>query len=465
MNLQFRCDPGLFDGVLGVCRRVREAGGTAYLVGGSIRDALRVRRVKDFDVEVFGLEAAALKTLLLADHEVDEVGESFGVLKLRGFPIDVSLPRRESKTSRGHCGFAIDTDPFMTVEEASQRRDFTINSMLYDPLAEVLLDPFGGCEDLSKSILRHTSDKFAEDPLRVLRGMQFVARYELEADTSTVALCARLDPRELAEERVFEEWKKLLLEGRKISTGLAFLRRVSWIEHYPELQALIDCPQEPEWHPEGDVWVHTLLVMDAFAEARLGDDWEDVIVGFACLCHDYGKPATTAFVDGRTRSRGHEAAGEEPTRSFLAGMTRHEALIEAVVPLVQHHLKPRQLYWAKAGDSAVRRLARKVGRIDRLTRVARADAGGRGPTSAEDDPSPGWLLAKAERLELANRVPEALVRGRHLIARGLSPGRHFGPLLESCFEAQLDGVFDNLEDGLAHLEGMLEDVRYSEPAS
>ena len=196
--------------------------------------------------------------------------------------------------------------------------------------------------------------------------------------------------------------------------------------------------------------------MDAFARDRIGDDWEDLVVGFASLCHDFGKPSTTTHERGRVRSIGHEAAGERPTRAFLGSLTQQTALHEEVVPLVRHHLKPRQLYEAQATDAAVRRLANKVGRIDRLVRVARADAGGRPPLPTDDDAAGRWLLERAQALTLADRGPTPLVLGRHLIARGLEPGPAFGPLLDRCFEAQLDGEFQSLEGGLAYLDRLLE---------
>ena len=452
-------DAGLLALVLRLCRRIRDAGGTAFIVGGSVRDALLGRAIEEFDLEVFQLEGDVVKRLLAAEHEIDEVGKSFGVLKLRGQPVDVSLPRRESKRGRGHRGFEIHTDPFMKIEDAASRRDFSLNSMLYDPLADTLHDPFHGEQDLHARILRHTSARFTEDPLRVLRGMQLVARYTLRADPSTLELCRRLDPSELARERVFDEWKKLLLLGESISTGLAFLRDTGWIHHFAELEALVGCEQDAEWHPEGDVWTHTLAVMDAFQAERLLDAWEDTVVGFACLCHDFGKPATTTVAeDGRIRSRGHEAAAEAPTRRFLSRLTRQSALVEEVMPLVLHHLKPRQLCQAQAGASAVRRLARKVQRIDRLVRVARADARGRPPKPWDDDGSGDWLLARARSLDLADRAPKPIILGRHLIERGLPPGPDFGPVLERCFEAQLEGVFETLDEGLVHLGEVLQQM-------
>jgi tRNA nucleotidyltransferase (CCA-adding enzyme) len=446
-------------------RRVREAGGRAFLVGGSVRDALLRRPVEELDIEVFGLEPRRLRAVLEQEWGVDEVGESFAVLKLRRIAIDVSLPRRERKTGSSHRDFEVDADPWMSIPDAARRRDFTINSMLVDLETLELEDPFGGRGDLDRRVLRHTSERFAEDPLRVLRGMQLVARFALEPAPETVVLCRRIPLEGLPPERLFDEWRKLLLQGIEISRGLEFLRDTGWVRYFPELERLIGCPQDPQWHPEGDVWIHTLHVMDAFARERVGDSWEDLVVGFACLCHDFGKPATTSRDGERIRSIGHEAAGEWPTREFLERLTRQSALHEEVVPLVRHHLKPRQLYDANASDAAVRRLANKVGRIDRLARVARADAGGRPPLPADDDAAGTWLLARAQGLALADHKPTPLVKGRHLVERGLQPGPDFGPILERCFEAQLDGAFATLGDGLAYLDQLLQAEIKAEPGS
>ena len=432
-----------------VCREIARAGGRALVVGGAVRDALLGGIAHDLDIEVYGLDPERLRAVLNEHFDLDLVGQSFGVLKIRHLPIDVAMPRRESKRGLGHKGFEVHSDPHLRLEEAAARRDFTINAMAYDPLTDELLDPVGGRADLEASILRHVSEKFVEDPLRVLRAMQFAARFDLRVADETVVLCRGIEREGLARERVFEEWKKLILQGRAISRGLHFLRDCGWVREFPELEALIDCPQDPKWHPEGDVWIHTLHVMDAFARERVGDPWEDLVVGFGCLCHDLGKPATTTHdLDGRIRSKNHEEQGEPPTRSFLARFTDQEQLVNAVVPLVREHLKPFTLWDAKASPAAVRRLARRVGRIDRLVRVARADHQGRPPLPFDGFPAGDWLLARAEELAVRSGAPQPIVLGRHLIALGLRPGAHFKELLDACFEAQLEGEITDAESGL-----------------
>lgn len=438
-----------------IARDVVAAGGKILVVGGSVRDACLGLPAKDLDLEVFGMSPDRLQGLLTQRFDLDLVGRSFGVLKIRHLPIDVSIPRRESKRGLGHRGFEIFSDPDLDLEAAARRRDFTMNAMAWDPLSRELLDPYGGARDLEARVLRHVSEQFGEDPLRVLRAMQMAARFELRVAEDTVELCRTIEPEGLPRERILDEWKKLLLRGQRISLGLEFLRDCGWIAYFPELEELIDCPQEPEWHPEGDVWIHTLHVLDAFAGERIEDPWEDLVVGFGCLCHDLGKPATTQMEDGRIRSKGHEEAGEAPTRSFLGRLTDQQSLVEQVVALVREHLKPIVLYKAEASAAAIRRLARRVGRIDRLVRVARADHAGRPPLPFDGFPAGEWLLAKAGELELERQAPRPMVLGRHLIDLGETPGPHFKPLLDRCFEAQIDGEFHDLEGGLVYLRELL----------
>ncbi|MEA3217115.1 MAG: hypothetical protein QOJ19_3271, partial [Acidimicrobiia bacterium] len=285
-DLKLRVDQHTHALVMDIARAVDLAGGRAHIVGGAVRDALLGLPSAEVDVEVFGIEPARLTKLVDRIAPVSLVGASFGVLKLHGSRIDVSIPRRERKVGQGHRGFQIDADPTLSPEAAAARRDFTINAMAWNPLTRELVDPYRGRDDLEQRILRHTSHQFAEDPLRVLRGMQFVARFSLTAASETVALCRTIDPEGLAPERMFDEWSKLIRLGVSISSGLAFLADTGWLRYFPELEALVGCQQDPEWHPEGDVWLHTGHVMDCFAAERLGDDWEDLVVGFASLCHD-----------------------------------------------------------------------------------------------------------------------------------------------------------------------------------
>lgn len=457
INGMYSIESSLTPDLWAVCQSVKntveKAGGRAYLVGGCVRDACLHLPVYDVDIEVFGLNVDVLENILSEEHKVVQVGKTFGVLKLRDHRVDVSVPRREKKVNVGHCGFRIDCDPNLSVKEAAARRDFTVNALYFDLKERKLLDPHGGLEDLKNKILRHTSKKFVEDPLRVLRGMQFIARFGFKPDPATVELCRTMDAEGLSRERIFEEWKKLILLGQQPSLGLEFLKQCGWTRFFPELEKLIDCQQDLERHPEGDVYTHTALTLDYFAQHRTGDPTEDLIVGLALLCHDFGKPATTCARDGKIVSYHHADAGVQPTRAFLGQLTRQETLVEAVVALVGEHMRPRAFYVKNATDGDVRRLACRV-RIDRLLRVAAADTAGRTLTNF-DFRANEWLHARAEKLGVLTSAPHAIVQGRHLVELGHQPNQKFSKILQQCFDAQLNGVFADTDGGIAYLKTLL----------
>ena len=214
-----------------VATLMHAAGGRALLVGGCVRDGLFGIATKDVDIEAYGLEAEQVERELSESFRLDTVGRAFGVFILKGLEMSIAMPRRESKTGPKHTDFEVTGDPHMSPKEAAARRDFTINAICYDPLTHEFIDPFDGQKDLDQRRLRHVSDAFIEDPLRVLRGMQFIARFELTADSSTIALCRTLSPEHLPQERLWEEWKKLILKGRDIFAGLLTTReRTSCVE-------------------------------------------------------------------------------------------------------------------------------------------------------------------------------------------------------------------------------------------
>lgn len=452
MPVRFRIDDSTLAGTLRrIEHAVRRQGGRTWLVGGSVRDLVLGRQPRDLDLEITGLPPGQLHTLLSEHFSVQFVGKAFAVFKLHGLPIDISIPSRtliDERTSIS--GLVRQADPGMAIDEALARRDFTINAMAWDPDTKELRDPFNGRRDLDARILRHVSRRFTEDPLRVLRGMQLSARFELTAAPETRTLCQTLSQDHQPSERLWEEWKKLLVQGHKPSLGLHFLDQCGWVRFYPELAALQGCPQDPIWHPEGDVWIHTLHCLDWFATERTGNDQDDLIVGLGVLCHDLGKPTTTREDDGRITSRGHEPAGEDPTRCFLERLTNRHDIADDVVPLVLCHLRPRALYDAQASDSAVRRLARQVKRLDRLVRVARADHAGRPPKPFDGFPAGEWLLNRARQLKVEDQAPAPILMGRHLLELGVQPGPDMGRLLDECYEAQLDGEFATVEEGLVY---------------
>ena len=447
---------------LDVVRRIalaaREAGGRALIVGGWVRDRLRGQPSKDIDIEVFGVPQERLLELLTPLGRVEPVGQSFPVYKLvpagasQG-EIDVALPRRESKKGRGHKGFEVQGDPSMSIAEAARRRDFTVNTIAWDPLTDQYEDPFEGRADLERRLLRAVDPRtFADDSLRALRAVQFAARFDFTIDEETAALCRALALDDLPAERIWVEIEKLLTRAERPSIGLRLALDFGVIARVlPELLPLIGCEQEPEWHPEGDVWTHTLLVIDRARElnADLGRA-RLVTVMLGAVCHDLGKPPTTALIDGRIRSLDHEQAGVEPALALLDRLNVHTIdgfdVRGQVVGLVAHHLKPGAFRKAaNVTDGAFRRLAQKVD-LELLARLARADCLGR--TGHFDCSAMDWFIERARALGVEHQPPSPLLRGRHLLALGLSPGPRVGEILKQVYEKQLDGEVTSVEAGI-----------------
>lgn len=427
----------------------------AYLVGGAVRDALfGLPPGRDFDIEVFGVTFEQLARALSRWGRTDFVGRSFGVVKLStgsDCHYDFTVPRQDSKVAPGHKGFDVEFDPAITPKEAAARRDFTINAIMYDPRARQTLDFFGGEADLRNRALRQTSAAFAEDPLRVLRGMQFAGRFDLKAAPETVEVCRRMKGAysELAVERVREEWFKWAQSSTIPSAGLRFLAETEWIDHFPEIKSMMGVPQEPDWHPEGDVFIHTCHCCDALARLeqwKAEDAQLRMVHMLAVLAHDFGKPATThrAMKDGVMRiiSPGHEEAGADLAATFLERLRAPQAIQARVLPLVRNHL----FHFQTMTDRAVRRLARRLEpeTIEGLCLVMTADSMGRPPRPAVEPEFVRQLLACAHELQVRQKPPEPILMGRHLIELGLEPGKLFGAILHKAYEAQLEGAFNDL---------------------
>jgi tRNA nucleotidyltransferase (CCA-adding enzyme) len=458
------------DVAFGIAEAVHRTGGRALVVGGWVRDRLRQQPSKDVDLEVFGVAEEHLAALLATFGRVEPVGQSFPVYKVipdalaADGDIDVALPRRESRKGRGHKGFAVTGDPSMSFEEAARRRDFTINAIGWDPLTGEYEDPFHGRTDLERRLLRAVDlATFGDDSLRVLRAIQFAARFEFTLDEDTAALCRSIPIDDLPPERIWGEFEKLLLQAARPSIGLALALDLGVVDRLlPELKALVGCEQEPEWHPEGDVWTHTLMVVDA--ARRMNDDLDRprlITVMLAAICHDLGKPATTAVIDGRIRSMDHEEAGVEPTLGLLDRLNVHTIdgfdVRTQTVRIVADHLKPGMFHKAgNVGDGAFRRLAQKVD-MELLARVARADCLGR--TGNFDCSAMEWFIERARSLGVEHQPPEPILKGRHLLALGVEPGPRVGELLKKVYEQQLDGAVTTLDEATAEAKALLHGSR------
>lgn len=450
-----------------ISKELLEHNAKAIVVGGSVRDHFLELSIKDYDVEIYGLsQIEELESILSRYGSVNLVGKSFGVLKFvhEGEEYDFSFPRTEEKVALGHRGFDVTCNGELTFKEASLRRDFTINAIGYDIEEKAFIDPYGAKDDMKKRCLRHINDgTFIEDPLRVYRAVQFCARFDYVLAEETFKLCKIMVEQgmleELAKERIYIEFKKLLLKSPKPSVGFELIRELGILKYYPELEALIDVPQSPKWHPEGDVWVHTLMSVDKMVTLKTGDEKHDLKMMFAILCHDLGKATHTQITPEKISAIGHELAGLEPTEKFMYRLTDEHDFIKSLFPLVEYHLAPSIYYKGKAKNSTIRRLSTKVN-IEELVTVARADFLGRtteeslsGIYKAGD-----WLLKKAEELDVYNVPPISLIQGRDLIALGLKPSVEFKKILNRVYESQLEGKVSTIEEAAAYAKVLIQEL-------
>ncbi len=425
----------------------------AILVGGSLRDYFLGIKSKDYDIEVYGLNSVDILIDILSKFgNVNLVGKSFGVLKFKydGDEYDFSFPRKESKVSSGHRGFNIESDGFLSFEVASSRRDFTINSMGYDIIDNRLLDPYNGYSDINNKIIRFVNkSSFIEDPLRVYRAIGFSARFGFNIDNDTKELCKSIVNRgeleELSKERVFIEFNKLLLKSSKPSIGFNLMREFGILKYFPPLNNIIDIPQDKRYHPEGDVWIHTMMSLDIMAKFKE----KNLKLLYAILCHDFGKATHTQIYIDKITAIGHEKAGIEPTIEFLSSLTNEQKFINSILPLIEHHLKPSIFFKNGAKNGAIRRLSTKVN-INELVIVAKADFLGRATKEAKEGiyKAGEWLLQKAKELKVNNNPPTPILQGKDLISIGLRPSKEFGDILKKVYELQLDGVIKTREEAL-----------------
>jgi tRNA nucleotidyltransferase (CCA-adding enzyme) len=415
------------------------------------------RRSKDIDIEVYGVNPDQLASLLQNHGKIDQVGKSFGVFKVSSpeleEPIDVSIPRRESKVGKGHKGFMIEADPTMTEREAAKRRDLTINSLAYDPVKKEIIDPFGGLIDIRDRRLKATDpETFKDDSLRVLRVMRFAAQLGFTPDAGLVNICRNIDLSDLPKERVFGELSGMLLKARYPSMGLKLIPLLGVDKILPELEELRGVMQEPAFHPEGDVLTHTLLTIDEAAKLRgqLPDKRDQLAFMLAVLFHDLGKPETTEVKEGKITTHAHDSVGANKAAYLLSRLTDEQYILDKVQSLIQNHLRPTEFYQAQVPDSAIRRLAKKVD-IPTLVMVSVADKRGRGLEPNLE--AERWLMKRFKDLKLEH--PETLdpkVKGRHLIPLGIAPGPEMGKLLDKIYNAQLEGKFETTEEGLTYAE-------------
>ena len=421
-----------------VARLAEAAGGRAYYVGGFVRDGLLGIENKDVDVEVHGVAAGRLFELLKEIGEPLSYGSEFGIYSLKGSRVDVALPRSERATGRGHRDFEVFTDPFLGTEKAAKRRDFTVNAMMRDILSGELIDHFGGLDDLAAGVLRHVDDdSFSEDPLRVLRAAQFAARFGFSIAPETVSLCRSMDVSALSRERVEEELRKALLKADKPSVFFESLAEMEQLDcWFPEILALRGVEQDPRFHPEGDVWVHTMQVLDRAAELREKTSAPYAFMLLALL-HDIGKPAVTQIIDGRIHAYGHESAGLEAAEAFLGRITGDRSVKSYVINMIPLHMKPNMEAFSRASVKSTNRMFDAAAAPEDLIYFAIADR----PVMSGDVPFTGDTGFLFERLKIyEDTMARPFVSGKDLLELGFEPGEYFSEALAYAHKLRLAGI-------------------------
>ena len=421
-----------------IAEKVALEGGRAFYVGGLVRDHILGRENKDVDIEIHGITPEKLVGILETFGEITKTGLSFGVFGLKKYEIDIAMPRKETAIGRGHRDFEIDVDPFIGYEKAALRRDFTMNAMMEDVLTGEVLDFFGGREDMKKQLIRHVNDAtYQEDALRVLRAAQFAARFQFEIAEETRALSRTMSLTELAPERILGELNKALLKAKKPSIFFEEMRRMGQLSAwFPELQALIGVPQNPVHHPEGDVWTHTMMVLDAAAELRSDASYPEGFM-MSALTHDFGKAVSTVVEEHKVSAIGHEKTGIALARQFLRRISNENKLERYVLNMVELHMKPNMLAGDRAGRKSTSKLFDQSVCPEDLLLLAKADHFGKG--SAEDYSETEAFLQ--ERLSYFRELmSRPYVQGRDLVEAGIKPGADFSEALAYSHKMRLAGV-------------------------
>lgn len=421
-----------------IAEEVRKLGGRTFFAGGFVRDRLLGLESKDVDIEVHGIEADKLSELLRSMGNVRTQGKSFGIYSLGGYDIDIALPRKERNTGRGHRDFEVFTDPHLGTEAAARRRDFTMNSMMEDVLTGEVVDHFRGIEDLEKGIIRHIdSESFREDPLRVLRGARFAARFGFTVAPETVKLCRGMELSALPAERIMTELEKGLCKSRKPSIFFRVLRDMDQLKTwFPEIEKLIGLRQDPVYHPEGDVWEHTMEVLDravCYRDRALNP------LGFmlTALTHDLGKIETTEEINGRIHAYGHELAGRPIVASFLRRITRNRELTGYVINMTTLHMKPNIVAGSRGKIKSTNRMFDESVSPEDLIAFSRIDRFYEAYDGEEEDA----LKFLNERLEIYREyMARPHVTGGDLIDAGITPDECFGRALEYAHKLRLAGV-------------------------
>ena len=434
-----------------LAKQVSHQGGRAYFVGGCVRDKLMGIAGKDIDMEVYGITPSALREILSGMGQVLDKGASFGVLGLRHSNMDIAMPRRESRTGNLHTDFDVSVDPFLSTMEASRRRDFTCNALMEDVLSGEIIDHWNGRADLQNHVLRMVcAETFREDALRAFRAAQFSARLQAYIEEETLTQCRLMDVSAISRERVYEETVKALTKASQPSIYFRALREMDHLkEFFPEIQALATVAQNPQYHPEGDVFEHTMLVLDAAATLRDKAEWPLAFM-FAALCHDLGKiVATEISPEGRITSYGHEVKGLPLADRQMRRITNQTKLIEYVKNMMELHMRPNLMARSKSKRSKTRLLFDLSVSPKDLILLSRADASGKLDAPYDESLEKFLLDRYADYRSVLTRP---MVTGEDLLQAGVEPGPSVGRLLRRTRQLHFSG----LEKGRALAQALRE---------
>ena len=413
-----------------IAQLVKEKGGRTFYVGGYVRDKLLNRENKDVDIEIHGINEEQLQDILKQVGDPISYGKSFGVYSLKGYDIDIALPRSEKAIGKGHKDFKIDVDPFIGYKQAARRRDITINALMQDVLTNEILDYYNGLDDLKNKIIRQVdSSTFIEDPLRVLRVAQFASRFEFEVAQETIELCKTIDLGFLSKERVEEELRKCLLKGKKPSIFFDTLNKMNQLDYwFKEIKDLISIKQDPIYHPEGDVYIHTMQVIDRCANYREKcDSYPFMLLG---LTHDFGKVVASVLVKGRIHAYNHENEGIPLVETFLKRICNRKEVIKYVTNMVKNHMLPNKYAKDNSLIKKTNRMFYDAYNPQDLIYFSLCDNGN---TSNLE-----YLTSRYEIYK--ETISKPYVQGQDLIEAGIKPGIEFNELLDYATKLRLSNV-------------------------
>lgn len=421
-----------------IAKSVHVHGGSCYFVGGYVRDKLLGKENKDIDIEVHGISPEQLKSILSSLGECKTKGASFGVFGLNHYDLDISMPRSEQSTGRGHKDFEVFVDPYIGLAKACARRDFTINAMMENVLTEEIVDLYGGKQDLESGVIRHVdSNTFLDDPLRVLRAAQFASRFDFSIAPETIQLCKSADLSTLSPERIQTELEKALLKASRPSIFFESLREMNQLsDWFPELEALVGVPQEPKHHPEGDVWTHSMRVLDQAASVRHETSHPFPFM-MAALYHDIGKPSTTTRDEKGYHSYEHHTVGAKMVKSIPYIQENH--LIHYMENMIAKHMEPHRNLKDTTKPTVFCKMFDTSVCPQDLILLAQCDKLGRAGTKEHDyDMNREMLQHYLKIYEERMKLP--CVTGKDLIDAGFVPSPLFSEALKMAHNFHVSGT-------------------------